>query len=223
MRIDIISAVPELLSGPFNSSIIKKSVEKNLADIYIHNLRDYSVNKYKSIDDYQYGGGAGMVMLIEPIDKCISKLKKERNYDEIIYMSPDGMKLNQQTCNKLSCVKNIIILCGHYKGIDQRVRDNLITMEISIGDYVLTGGELPAAILTDGIIRLIPGVLGDETSALTDSFQDNLLSHPIYSRPKEYNNWPVPEILLSGHQKEIEKWRTEQSVNLTKKKRPDLL
>jgi|TARA_B100001094_G_scaffold61231_3_gene56912 tRNA (guanine37-N1)-methyltransferase len=223
MRIDIISAVPELLSGPFNSSIIKKSVEKNLADIYIHNLRDYSVNKYKSIDDYQYGGGAGMVMLIEPIDKCISKLKKERNYDEIIYMSPDGMKLNQQTCNKLSCVKNIIILCGHYKGIDQRVRDNLITMEISIGDYVLTGGELPAAILTDGIIRLIPGVLGDETSALTDSFQDNLLSHPVYSRPKEYNNWPVPEILLSGHQKEIEKWRTEQSVNLTKKKRPDLL
>ena len=223
MRIDIISAVPELLSGPFNSSIIKKSVEKNLADIYIHNLRDYSVNKYKSIDDYQYGGGAGMVMLIEPIDKCISKLKKERNYDEIIYMSPDGMKLNQQTCNKLSCVKNIIILCGHYKGIDQRVRDNLITMEISIGDYVLTGGEFPAAILTDGIIRLIPGVLGDETSALTDSFQDNLLSHPVYSRPKEYNNWPVPEILLSGHQKEIEKWRTEQSVNLTKKKRPDLL
>ena len=223
MRIDIISAVPELLSGPFNSSIIKKSVEKNLADIYIHNLRDYSVNKYKSIDDYQYGGGAGMVMLIEPIDKCISKLKKERNYDEIIYMSPDGMKLNQQTCNKLSCVKNIIILCGHYKGIDQRVRDNLITMEISIGDYVLTGGELPAAILTDGIIRLIPGVLGDETSALTDSFQDNLLSHPVYSRPKEYNNWPVPEILLSGHQKEIEKWRTEQSINLTKKKRPDLL
>lgn len=223
MRIDIISAVPELLSGPFNSSIIKKSVEKNLVDIYIHNLRDYSLNKYKSIDDYQYGGGAGMVMLIEPIDKCISKLKKERNYDEIIYMSPDGMKLNQQTCNKLSCVKNIIILCGHYKGIDQRVRDNLITMEISIGDYVLTGGELPAAILTDGIIRLIPGVLGDETSALTDSFQDNLLSHPVYSRPKEYNNWPVPEILLSGHQKEIEKWRTEQSINLTKKKRPDLL
>jgi tRNA (guanine37-N1)-methyltransferase len=223
MRIDIISAVPELLSGPFNSSIIKKSVEKNLVDIYIHNLRDYSVNKYKSIDDYQYGGGAGMVMLIEPIDKCISKLKKERNYEEIIYMSPDGMKLNQQTCNKLSCVKNIIILCGHYKGIDQRVRDNLITMEISIGDYVLTGGELPAAILTDGIIRLIPGVLGDETSALTDSFQDNLLSHPVYSRPKEYNNWPVPEILLSGHQKEIEKWRNEQSINLTKKKRPDLL
>ena len=223
MRIDIISAVPELLSGPFNSSIIKKSVEKNLVDINIHNLRDYSVNKYKSIDDYQYGGGAGMVMLIEPIDKCISKLKKERNYDEIIYMSPDGMKLNQQTCNKLSCVKNIIILCGHYKGIDQRVRDNLITMEISIGDYVLTGGELPAAILTDGIIRLIPGVLGNETSALTDSFQDNLLSHPVYSRPKEYNNWPVPEILLSGHQKEIEKWRTDQSVNLTKKKRPDLL
>ena len=170
MRIDIISAVPELLSGPFDSSIIKKSIDKYLAEIHIHNLRNYSSNKYKSVDDYQYGGGAGMVMLIEPIDKCISQLKKERDYEEIIYMSPDGNRLNQQVCNKLSCFKNIIILCGHYKGIDQRVRDNLITSEISIGDYVLTGGELPAAILTDSIIRLIPGVLGDETSALTDSF-----------------------------------------------------
>ena len=223
MRIDIISAVPELLSGPFDSSIIKKSLDKNLAEIHIHNLRNYSSNKYKSVDDYQYGGGAGMVMLIEPIDRCISQLKKERDYEEIIYMSPDGTRLNQQVCNKLSCFKNIIILCGHYKGIDQRVRDNLITSEISIGDYVLTGGELPAAILTDSIIRLIPGVLGDETSALTDSFQDNLLSFPVYPRPKEYKSWGVPDILLSGDTKKIEKWRIEQSINSTKKKRPDLL
>ena len=223
MRIDVISAVPELLSGPFDSSIIKKSIDKNLAEIHIHNLRNFTSNKYKSVDDYQYGGGAGMVMLIEPIDKCISQLKKERDYEEIIYMSPDGNRLNQQVCNKLSCFKNIIILCGHYKGIDQRVRDNLITSEISIGDYVLTGGELPAAILTDSIIRLIPGVLGDETSALTDSFQDNLLSFPVYTRPKEYKSWGVPDILLSGDTKKIEKWRIEQSINSTKKKRPDLL
>tara|TARA_B100001057_G_scaffold265112_1_gene265344 strand:- start:141 stop:812 length:672 start_codon:yes stop_codon:yes gene_type:complete len=223
MRIDIISAVPELLLSPFDSSIIRKSIDKNLAEIHIHNLRDYTSNKYKSVDDYQYGGGAGMVMLIEPIDKCIFQLKKERDYDEIIYMSPDGKKLNQQECNKLSCFKNIIILCGHYKGIDQRVRDNLITSEISIGDYVLTGGELPAAILTDSIIRLIPGVLGDETSALTDSFQDNLLSFPVYTRPKEYKSWEVPEVLLSGDTKKIDKWRIEQSINSTKKKRPDLL
>ncbi len=223
MRIDIISAVPELLSGPFNSSIIRKSIEKNITEIHIHNLREYSKNKYKSIDDYQYGGGAGMVMLIEPIDKCISKLKSERDYDEIIYMTPDGSKLNQSLSNKLSCVTNIIILCGHYKGIDQRIRENLITMEISIGDYVLTGGELPAAILTDSIVRLIPGAIGDETSALTDSFQDNLLSYPVYSRPKEYKSWQVPEILFSGDQKKIEKWRMEKSVEITKKKRPDLL
>tara|TARA_B100000900_G_scaffold197957_2_gene167657 strand:+ start:1102 stop:1773 length:672 start_codon:yes stop_codon:yes gene_type:complete len=223
MRIDIISAVPELLTGPFNSSIIRKSIEKNIAEIHIHNLRDYAKNNYKSIDDYQYGGGAGMVMLIEPIDSCISKLKKERDYDEIIYMTPDGKKLNQAKSNKLSCMTNIIILCGHYKGIDQRVRDNLITLEISIGDYVLTGGELPAAILTDSIVRLMPGVLGDETSALTDSFQDNLLSYPVYTRPKEYKSWNVPEILFSGDQKKIEKWRMEKSIKITKKKRPDLL
>ena len=223
MRIDIISAVPELLSGPFNSSIIRKSIEKNITEIHIHNLRDYSKNKYKSIDDYQYGGGAGMVMLIEPIDKCISKLKRERDYDEIIYMTPDGSKLNQSLSNKLSCMTNIIILCGHYKGIDQRIRENLITMEISIGDYVLTGGELPAAILTDSIVRLIPGAIGDETSALTDSFQDNLLSYPVYTRPKEYKSWHVPEILFSGDQKKIEKWRLEKSIEITKKKRPDLL
>ena len=223
MRIDIISAVPELLSGPFNSSIIRKSIEKNITEIHIHNLREYSKNKYKSIDDYQYGGGAGMVMLIEPIDKCISKLKSERDYDEIIYMTPDGSKLNQSLSNKLSCMTNVIILCGHYKGIDQRIRENLITMEISIGDYVLTGGELPAAILTDSIVRLIPGALGDETSALTDSFQDNLLSYPVYTRPKDYKSWQVPDILFSGDQKKIEKWRMEKSIEITKKKRPDLL
>ena len=223
MRIDIISAVPELLSGPFNSSIIRKSIEKNITEIHIHNLREYAKNNYKSVDDYQYGGGAGMVMLIEPIDKCISKLKSERDYDEIIYMTPDGSKLNQSLSNKLSCMTNIIILCGHYKGIDQRIRENLITMEISIGDYVLTGGELPAAILTDSIVRLIPGALGDETSALTDSFQDNLLSYPVYTRPKEYKSWQVPDILFSGDQKKIEKWRMEKSIEITKKKRPDLL
>ena len=223
MRIDIISAVPELLSGPFNSSIIRKSIEKNITEIHIHNLRDYSKNKYKSIDDYQYGGGAGMVMLIEPIDRCISKLKRERDYDEIIYMTPDGSKLKQSLSNKLSCMSNIIILCGHYKGIDQRIRENLITMEISIGDYVLTGGELPAAILTDSIVRLIPGAIGDETSALTDSFQDNLLSYPIYTRPKKYKSWQVPEILFSGDQKKIEQWRLKKSIEITKKKRPDLL
>ena len=223
MRIDIISAVPELLSGPFNSSIIRKSIEKNITEIHIHNLREYAKNNYKSVDDYQYGGGAGMVMLIEPIDKCISKLKSERGYDEIIYMTPDGSKLNQSVSNKLSCMTNIIILCGHYKGIDQRIRDNLITMEVSIGDYVLTGGELPAAILTDSIVRLIPGALGDETSALTDSFQDNLLSYPVYTRPKEYKSWQVPEVLFSGDQKKIEKWRMEKSLETTRKKRPDLL
>ena len=223
MRIDIISAVPELLNGPFNSSIIRKCIEKNITEIHIHNLREYSKNKYKSIDDYQYGGGAGMVMLIEPIDKCISKLKRERDYDEIIYMTPDGSKLNQSISNKLSCMTNIIILCGHYKGIDQRIRENLITMEISIGDYVLTGGELPAAILADSIVRLLPGAIGDETSALTDSFQDNLLSYPVYTRPKEYKSWQVPEILFSGDQKKIEKWRLEKSIEITKKKRPDLL
>ena len=223
MRIDIISAVPELLSGPFNSSIIRKSIEKNITEIHIHNLREYAKNNYKSVDDYQYGGGAGMVMLIEPIDKCISKLKSERDYDQIIYMTPDGSKLNQSVSNKLSCMTNIIILCGHYKGIDQRIRENLITMEISIGDYVLTGGELPAAILTDSIVRLIPGALGNETSALTDSFQDNLLSYPVYTRPKEYKSWQVPDILFSGDQKKIEKWRMEKSIEINKKKRPDLL
>ena len=222
MRIDIITVVPELLKSPFESSILKNSIDKGIVTIKIHNLREYSNNKYKSVDDYQFGGGAGMVLMIEPIDKCISKLKNERQYDEVIYLSPDGEKLNQSIANKFSLFNNLIILCGHYKGIDQRIRDNLITKEISIGDYVLSGGELAAAILCDSIIRLIPGVIGDETSALTDSFQDNLLSPPIYTRPREYKGWEVPEILISGNTKEIEKWKIEKSVEVTRNKRPDL-
>ncbi len=222
MRIDIITVVPEILKSPFESSILKNSIDKGIVNVKIHNLREYSNNKYKSVDDYQFGGGAGMVLMIEPIDKCISKLKNERQYDEVIYLSPDGEKLNQSIANKFSMLNNIIILCGHYKGIDQRIRDNLITKEISIGDYVLSGGELAAAILCDSIIRLIPGVIGDETSALTDSFQDNLLSSPIYTRPREYKGWEVPEILISGNTKEIEKWRMEKAIEVTKNKRPDL-
>ena len=222
MRIDIITVVPDLLKSPFESSILKNSIEKGIVNIVIHNLRDYSTNKYKSVDDYQFGGGAGMVLMVEPIDKCISKLKSERNYDEIIYLSPDGEKLNQSIANKFSLLNNIILLCGHYKGIDQRVRDNLVTKEISIGDYVLSGGELAAAILCDSIIRLIPGVIGDETSALTDSFQDNLLSSPIYTRPRDYKGWKVPDILISGNNNEIEKWRMEKAIEETEKKRPNL-
>ena len=222
MRIDIITVVPDLLKSPFESSILKNSIEKGIVTIVIHNLRDYSTNKYKSVDDYQFGGGAGMVLMVEPIDKCISKLKSERNYDEVIYLSPDGEKLNQSIANKFSLLNNIILLCGHYKGIDQRVRDNLVTKEISIGDYVLSGGELAAAILCDSIIRLIPGVIGDETSALTDSFQDNLLSSPIYTRPRDYKGWKVPDILISGNNNEIEKWRMEKAIEETEKKRPNL-
>ncbi|MEO2056141.1 MAG: tRNA (guanosine(37)-N1)-methyltransferase TrmD [Flavobacteriaceae bacterium] len=222
MRIDIITVVPEILKSPFESSILKNSIDKGIVNVKIHNLREYSNNKYKSVDDYQFGGGAGMVLMIEPIDKCISKLKNERKYDEVIYLSPDGEKLNQLIANKFSMLNNIIILCGHYKGIDQRIRDNLITKEISIGDYVLSGGELAAAILCDSIIRLIPGVIGDETSALTDSFQDNLLSSPIYTRPREYKGWEVPEILISGNTEKIEKWRMEKAIEVTKNKRPDL-
>ena len=222
MRIDIITVVPDLLKSPFESSILKNSIEKGIVNIVIHNLRDYSTNKYKSVDDYQFGGGAGMVLMVEPIDKCISKLKSERNYDEVIYLSPDGEKLNQSIANKFSLLNNIILLCGHYKGIDQRVRDNLVTKEISIGDYVLSGGELAAAILCDSIIRLIPGVIGDETSALTDSFQDNLLSSPIYTRPQDYKGWKVPDVLISGNNTEIEKWRMEKAIQETKNKRPDL-
>lgn len=223
MKIDIITAVPEILKGPFDTSIIKKGLEKNLVEINIHNLRNYSKNNYKSVDDYQYGGGSGMVLSIEPVDNCINELKKNTNYDEIIYMAPDGEKLSQQLCNKFSCLNNIIILCGHYKGIDQRIRDHLVSLEISIGDFVLTGGELPAAILADSIIRLLPGVLGNEMSALTDSFQDNLIAPPVYTKPRKYKDWEVPNILLSGNQKNIEDWRNKKTIELTNKKRPKLL
>ena len=224
MRIDILSAVPSLLESPFNDSILKRAQSKNLVEIFIHNIRDYSTNKQKSIDDYAFGGGAGMVLSIEPIDKCIQKLSSERNYDEIIYMTPDGEMLNQRICNQLSIqLKNVIVICGHYKGIDQRIRDHIVTREISIGNYVLSGGELAAAVLVDGIIRLIPGVLNNETSALTDSFQDNLIAPPVYTRPSEYNGWKVPEILTSGNLKAIEKWRYEKSLERTKKRRPNLL
>lgn len=223
MRIDIITVSPELIKSPFEFSIIKRAIDKNLVEVHFHDLRTYALNDYGKIDDYQFGGGAGMVLMIEPIDKCISKLKEERTYDEVIYMTPDALTLNQKTANTLSLKENIIILCGHYKGVDQRVRDLFITKEISIGDYVLSGGELGAAVLCDTIIRLIPGVLGDETSALTDSFQDNLLSPPVYTRPSEYQGLKVPEILLSGNFPKIEDWRNEQSFERTKKIRPDLL
>jgi len=222
MRIDILCAVPKLLESPFNDSILQRAKDKKIVDIHIHNIRDYSNNKQKSIDDYAFGGGAGMVLTIEPIDKCITALKKQRDYDEIIFMTPDGKSLSQTTCNQLSTLKNIIIICGHYKGIDERIREHIITMEISIGDYVLSGGELAAAVLADSIIRLIPGVLNDETSALTDSFQDNLLAPPVYTRPAEYKGWKVPEILTSGNLKAIEEWRMEKSIEKTKKRRPDL-
>ena len=223
MRIDIITAVPELLKSPFEASILKRAIEKKLVSVYFHNIRDYSTNSYNQIDDYQFGGGAGMVMMIEPIDKCISKLKSQRDYDEIIYMTPDGNTFNQGTANKISLMKNIIILCGHYKGVDQRVRDQFITMEISIGDYVLSGGELASAIICDSVIRLIPGVLGNETSALTDSHQDGLLAPSVYTRPSEYKGWKVPDVLLSGHSKKIEEWREEDALKRTALRRPDLL
>jgi len=223
MRIDIITVSPELIKSPFEHSIIKRAINKGIVEVHFHNLRDYSLNKYGKIDDYQFGGGAGMVLMIEPIDKCISILLKQREYDEIIYMTPDAKTLNQPAANILSSLKNIIILTGHYKGVDQRVRDKFITKEISIGDYVLSGGELAAAVLCDTIIRLIPGVLGDETSALTDSFQDNLLAPPVYTRPAEYKDLRVPKILLSGNFPEIEKWRHEEAIKRTKQIRPDLI
>lgn len=222
MRIDIITVLPELLESPLNHSIIKRAKEKKLVEINVYNLRDYAENNYRQVDDYPFGGGAGMILQIGPIDKVISQLKSERNYDEIIYTSPDGVSYNQKIANRLSISGNLIILCGHYKGIDHRVREHLITMEISIGDYVLTGGELAASIITDSIVRLIPGVISDETSALTDSFQDELLSPPVYTRPAEYKGWKVPEILLSGNNKKIEMWKLEQSMERTKKLRPDL-
>jgi len=223
MRIDIITVLPELLKSPFEASILKRAIDKDLVSVNLHNLRDFSSNSYNQVDDYQFGGGAGIVMMIEPIDKCISTLRSELEYDEVIYMTPDGESFNQGIANELSLKTNIIILCGHYKGVDQRVRDHLITREISVGDFVLSGGELAAAVLCDSVIRLIPGVLGDETSALTDSFQDNLLAPPIYTRPSEYKGWKVPEVLLSGHEKKIEEWRESESLKRTKEKRPDLL
>lgn len=223
MRIDIITVLPELLRSPFEASILKRAIEKGLVEIHLHNLRDYATNKQKSVDDYQFGGGAGMVMTLQPIDDCITKLKSERDYDEVIYMTPDGATLNQKMANNMSMLRNIIILCGHYKGVDQRVRDHFITKEISIGDYVLSGGELGALVLADALIRLIPGVLSDETSALTDSFQDNLLAPPVYTRPANYKGWKVPEVLLSGHSKMIEKWREDMAIERTKTRRPDLL
>ena len=223
MRIDIIAVVPELLQSPFQHSIFKRAVEKGLASVYFHDLRQYGLGNYKQIDDYSFGGGAGMVLMIEPIDACISALKAERNYDEVIYLTPDGHTLNQPMANALSLKENIIILCGHYKGVDQRVRDHFVTKEISIGDYVLSGGELAAAVLADAIVRLIPGVLSDETSALTDSFQDNLLAPPLYTRPAEYKGWKVPDILLSGNTPQIDAWREEQAYKRTEERRPDLL
>tara|TARA_B110001450_G_scaffold1785_1_gene2065 strand:+ start:597 stop:1271 length:675 start_codon:yes stop_codon:yes gene_type:complete len=223
MRIDIITIFPELFESVFNYSIIKRAQEKKLAKIKIHNLRDYTLNKQKSVDDYQFGGGSGMVMNIQPIHACIKKLQNERKYDEIIYLTPDGEPLRQVHCNRLSLNNNLIFLCGHYKGIDHRIREHLITKEISIGDYVITGGEMAACILSDSIIRLIPGVISDETSALSDSFQDNLLAPPIYTRPAEYNGWAVPSVLLSGNPAKISAWREDQSISRTKNIRPDLL
>lgn len=222
MRIDIITVLPELMQSPFNDSILKRAQEKGIVEVYFHNLRDYSTNKQKSIDDYQFGGGAGMVMMIEPIDLCISKLKSERNYDDVIYMTPDGNTLNQGIANELSLKENIIILCGHYKGVDQRVRDLFITREISIGDFVLSGGELAANVLCDAVIRLIPGVLNNETSALTDSFQDDLLAPPVYTRPADYKGVKVPDVLLSGNFPKIEEWREDEAHQRTKERRPDL-
>ncbi|MCX2573713.1 tRNA (guanosine(37)-N1)-methyltransferase TrmD [Pedobacter sandarakinus] len=223
MRFDIITVLPALLESPFAHSILQRAQKKGIAEIVVHNLRDYATNKQKSVDDYQYGGGSGMVMSIEPFAACIEKLQAEREYDEVIFMSPDGVTLNQSTANELSIKKNIIILCGHYKGIDQRIRDVFVTREISVGDYVLSGGELPAAIVVDAVVRLIPGVLNDETSALSDSFQGELLDAPVYTRPADWRGHKVPDVLLSGHEAKVNEWRHEQAVERTKQRRPDLL
>jgi len=223
LRFDIITVLPELLASPFSHSILKRAQNKGLVEINIVNLRDYATNKHKSVDDYAYGGGAGMVMMIEPIDRCLKFLKSERNYDEIIYLSPDGELFDQQTSNKLSLSKNIILLCGHYKGIDERIREHLVTKEISIGNYVLSGGELAAAVVCDSVIRLLPGVLSDETSALSDSFQDELIAPPVYTRPADYQGWKVPDVLLSGNEKLIREWNHEQSVKRTREKRPGMI
>ncbi|MBO4977768.1 MAG: tRNA (guanosine(37)-N1)-methyltransferase TrmD [Muribaculaceae bacterium] len=223
MRIDILTVLPEMLESPLNNSIVQRARNKGLVDLHIHNLRDYTTNRYRKVDDYPFGGDAGMVIQIEPVDRAISALKAERNYDEVIFTAPDGELLTQPMVNSLSLCENIIILCGHYKGVDYRIREHLITREISIGDYVLTGGEIPAAIITDAIVRLLPGAIGDEQSALSDSFQDNLLEPPVYTRPAEYKGWRVPDILLSGHQAKIEEWRHQQSIERTRRLRPDLL
>ncbi|MBD5201282.1 MAG: tRNA (guanosine(37)-N1)-methyltransferase TrmD [Bacteroidales bacterium] len=223
MRIDIITVLPEMLESPLNCSILKRAQDKGLVEICVHNLRDFTTNKHRKVDDYPFGGEAGMVMQIQPVDACISMLREQRPYDEVIFVTPDGETFNQKTANSLSLAENIIILCGHYKGIDYRIREHLVTREISIGDYVLTGGELPAAIIADSIVRLIPGAIGDEQSALSDSFQDNLLAPPVYTRPAEYNGWKVPEILLSGHQAKIDEWKHEQALERTRRLRPDLL
>ncbi len=223
MRIDIISVLPELLKSPFEHSIMKRAQQKGLLEVIVHDLREFGLGKHRQIDDYQYGGGAGMVMMVEPLSKCIESLQAQREYDEIIYLSPDGKQLNQQITNRLSLHKNLLMICGHYKGIDERIRTQYVTLEISIGDYVLSGGELAAAVLVDAIGRLLPGVLNDETSALFDSFQDNLLAPPVYTRPADYNGWKVPDILLSGNDGAIEEWRYEQSLQRTQERRPDLL
>lgn len=223
MRIDIITVLPQMVEPFMNESIVARAQKKGLAEIRIHNLRDYTLDKWRRVDDYPYGGFAGMVMQIEPIDRCITHLREERDYNEIIFTSPDGERFTQHTANDLSMMQNIIILCGHYKGIDQRVRDHLVTREISVGDYVLTGGELPAAIITDAVVRLIPGVIGDEQSAFSDCFQDDILSAPIYTRPAEYKGWRVPDILLSGHEAKIKEWEMEQAMERTRRLRPDLL
>lgn len=223
MHIDIITCLPRLLESPFSDSILKRAQQKGLATVSIHDLREYANNKHRTTDDYAFGGGAGMVMMIEPIDNCITKLKSERTYDDVIYMSPDGEMLTQSIANELSLKKNLILLCGHYKGVDERVREHLITREISIGNYVLSGGELAAAVVADAVIRLLPGVLNDETSALTDSFQDGLVAPPVYTRPADYKGWTVPEVLLSGHEAKIIQWKYEKSLERTKKRRPELL
>ena len=223
MRIDIITVLPPLLEGPLNHSIVKRARDKGLVEVHVHDLRDFSLDKHRRVDDYAFGGDAGMVMSIEPIHRAIAKLSSEREYDEIIYTSPDGIRFDQPEANRLALAENLIILCGHYKGIDQRIRDHLVSREISIGDYVLTGGELAAAVITDSVIRLLPGAISDETSALSDSFQDGLLAPPVYTRPAEYKGWKVPDILLSGHAAKIDQWKHEQSLERTHKLRPDLL
>lgn len=223
MRIDILTVLPKLLDGPFSESILKRAQENGVAEIHIHDIRDYSTNKHRKVDDYAFSGDAGMVIQVEPIYLCVSKLKSERDYDEVIYMTPDGEQYDQRQANMLSLHKNLIIICGHYKGIDQRVRDHLVTKEISIGDYVITGGELAAAVVVDSIIRLVPDAMSDISSALSDSFQDGLLAPPIYTRPEEFNGWRVPDVLLSGNSKKIEEWKLEKSLEITRKRRPDLL